>query len=295
MTEAIYIETHIAVNERRISVSGVLRYLGVSRSGYHRWLNSVPSQQEQRKEAVIRRVKEFYEESYQNYGAPKITVILNKENVVISQRTVGQYMREVGIQAQYIKPWIKTTKDCDYSNKLKNVLDRDFSPDSPNACWCTDITYIWTYDDGFVYLTSIMDFYSRKIISWTLSKTMEVDEVLKCLEIAKQRRKTENPIVIQSDRGVQFVSKKYQSLTDDMIRSYSHKGNPWDNACIESFHALIKREKLKRYKIQNYTHAYQLIFEYIETFYNTVRIHSHCDYLSPNQYEIAYEQFKIQN
>ena len=184
MTEAIYIETNIAVKERRISVSGVLHYLGVSRSDYHRWLNSVPSQQEQRKEALIQRVRAIHEESYQNYGAPEITVILNKEDVVISQRTVGQYMREVGIQAQYIKPWVKTTRDCDYSNKLKNVLDRDFSPDSPNACWSTDITHIWTYDDSFVYLTSIMDFYSRKIISWTLSKTMEVDEVLKCLEIA---------------------------------------------------------------------------------------------------------------
>lgn len=110
-------------------------------------------------------------------------------------------MRESGIKAQYIKPWIQTTRDSDYSKSLKNILNRDFNPSNPNACRCTDITYIWTINDEFVYLTSIMDFYSRKIIAWTLSKTMEVDEVLKCLEVAKQRRKTENPVVLQSDRG----------------------------------------------------------------------------------------------
>lgn len=148
--------------------------------------------------------------------------------------------------------------------------------------------YIYTEDEGFVYLNSIMDLYSRKIIAWTLSRTLEVDEVLKCLETAKGIRKTANPVVIQSDRGVHYTSQKYKELTKGMIRSYSGKGNPWDNACIESYHAVIKREWLNRFKIMNYKHAYQLVFEYLEGFYNTVRIHSHCDYLSPNEYEMRY-------
>lgn len=92
----------------------------------------------------------------------------------------------------------------------------------------------------------------------------------------KKRRQIDNPVVIHSDRGVQFVSKKYNELTAHMHRSYSRKGNPWDNVCIESFHSLIKREWLNEKPIQNYESAYSLIFEYIETFYNTVRIHSHC-------------------
>ena len=139
-----------------------------------------------------------------------------------------------------------------------------------------------------MYLTSIMDLYSRKIIAWKLTKTMEVEEVLKCLVEAKRRRKTDNPVVIHSDRGVQFTSKKYYNLTVGMIGSYSKKGNPWDNACIESFHALIKREWLNRFKIMDYRQTYQLVFEYIETFYNTVRIHNHCGYISPNNYESAF-------
>ena len=133
-----------------------------------------------------------------------------------------------------------------------------------------------------------MDLYSRKIIAWTLSKTLEVEEVLKCIEMARKRRKTADPVIIHSDRGVHYTSKLYKKLTAGLILSYSKKGTPWDNACIESFHSVIKREWLNRTLIYDYDHAYDLCFEYIETFYNTIRIHSHCGYESPNQYENNY-------
>ena len=93
-----------------------------------------------------------------------------------------------------------------------------------------------------------------------------------------------------SDRGSQYVSKEYKQATAKMNRSYSKKAFPWDNACIESFHSLIKREWLNRFKISNYKHAYRLVFEYLETFYNTKRIHSHCDYMSPDDFERLYQQ-----
>ena len=95
----------------------------------------------------------------------------------------------------------------------------------------------------------------------------------------------EKPLILHTDRGIQYVCREYVEATIGMKRSYSKKAYPWDNACIESFHALIKREWLNRFKIKNYDHAYKLVFEYIETFYNTVRIHSHCGYLSSNKYE----------
>ena len=100
----------------------------------------------------------------------------------------------------------------------------------------------------------------------------------------------EKPLILHTDRGIQYVCREYVEATAGIKRSYSKKAYPWDNACIESFHALIKREWLNRFKIKNYDHAYKLVFEYIETFYNTVRIHSHCGYLSPNEYENVYEQ-----
>ncbi len=175
------------------------------------------------------------------------------------------------------------------TNELKNVLDEQFNPERPNAVWCTDITYIWT-QAGFVYLNCIIDLFSRKIIAWTLSDTMEVSAVLETINKAKAYRKTDLPLIIHTDRDSQYVSSAWREATEKMQRSYSHTGYPYDNACIESFHSLIKREWLNRFSIHNYNHAYRLVFEYIETFYNTVRIHSHCDYVSPDEYEKMYER-----
>ena len=141
-----------------------------------------------------------------------------------------------------MKPWTITTIDSNLSNELQNILDEQFTPERPNAVWCSDITYIWT-TDGFVYLTSIMDLFSRKIIAWTLSQTLEVSCVINTINKAKARRNTKLPLIIHSDRGSQYVSQ-----------------------------------------------AYRLIFEYIEVFYNTKRIHSHCDFMSPNDFEKLYDQ-----
>ena len=275
------------ITRRRVSVSGMLKQLGVSRSGYRAFLNHKPSNMQQRKESVKKKIQTIYDDSKQNYGAPKITKELQKSGETISERTVGKYMKEMGIRAQWIKPWTTTTRDSDFSKELHNILNEQFNPDRPNAVWCTDITYIWTRD-GFVYLTSIMDLYARKIIAWTLSDNMEVSYVINTINKAKERRNTDLPLIIHSDRGSQYVSKAYRDATEKYQLSYSHTGYPYDNACIESFHSLIKREWLNRFAIADYNQAYRLVFEYIETFYNTVRSHSHCDYMSPNDFEKLY-------
>ena len=214
------------VTKRRVSVSGMLKFLGVSRSGYRAFLRHKPSASEQRKHAVKKDIQKIYDESKQNYGAPKITAELRKSGEVISQRTVGKYMREMGIRAQWVKPWTTTTRDSDFSNELHNVLNEQFNPDRPNAVWCTDITYIWTVD-GFVYLNSIMDLYSRKIIAWSLSETMEVSCVIDTVKKAMQRRNTDQPLILHSDRGSQYVSKAYREVTEKFQLSYSHKGYPY--------------------------------------------------------------------
>ena len=274
---------------RRVSLTGMLDFLGVSRSGYQAFLKHRPSEAELRKERVKERIQEIYDGSHQNYGAPKITRELQKEGERISERTVGTYMREMGIRAQWVKPWIATTIDSDFSKELHNILDEQFNPDRPNAVWCTDITYIYTHE-GFAYLTSIMDLYSRKIIAWVLAPTLEAKYVVEAINLAKARRKTDQPLVLHSDRGVQYVSQAYREATEKFQLSYSHKGYPYDNACIESFHSLIKREWLNRFRIETHEQAHRLVFEYIEAFYNTVRIHSHCDYMSPDQFERLYQK-----
>lgn len=273
--------------KRRVSVSGVLRHLGVSRSGYRAWQKRKPSFKQRHKIKIKEKIQQIYEESHQIYGAPKITDKLHKDGEIISETTVGNYMREMGIRAHWVKPYIQTTIDSDFSESLKNILDEQFNPEKPNAVWVSDITYIWTFE-GFVYLTSVMDLFSRKIISWVLSRTLEAVHVVDAVKKAMKARDISTPLVFHSDRGVQYVCSDFRKVTGDMINSYSKKAYPWDNACIESFHALIKREWIKRFKILDYQHAYRLIFEYIECFYNTVRTHSHCAYESPDQYEKQY-------
>ena len=197
----------------------------------------------------------------------------------------------MGLKAQWIRPWTTTTRDSDFSSELHNILDEQFNPERPNEVWCSDITYIWTLD-GFTYRTSIMDLFSRKIIAWMLSDSMEVSCVIETVNIAKTTRNITQPLIIHSDRGSQYVSRAYREATEKMQRSYSHAGYPYDNACIEAFHSLIKREWINRFRIQYHRQAYRLVFEYIETFYNTVRIHSHCGYMSPNDYERLYQRLQ---
>ena len=273
--------------KHRVSVSGVLKILGVSRSGYRAWKQRVPSVSEKHRDHIKDAIKQIYDGSHQNYGAPKITEMLHRQGESIAEKTVGNYMRQMGIKAQWVKPYTVTTIDSDFNSELQNILDEQFNPSRPDAVWVSDITYIWTYN-GFVYLTSIMDLYSRKIIAWVLSQSLEAIHVVECVNKAKQMRNVTSPLVFHSDRGIQFVSQAFQKVTEGMINSYSKKAYPWDNACIESFHSLLKREWLNRFKIFDYKHAYRLVFEYIETFYNTVRIHSHCGYLSPDEYEKQY-------
>ena len=180
-----------------------------------------------RREAVKAHIKAVYDESKQNYGAPKITKKLRESGEIISERTVGKYMKQMGMKAQWVKPWTITTKNSDFSSKLQNILDEQFNPERPNDVWCSDIIYIWTID-GFVYLTGIMDLYSGKIIAWTLLKSMEVSCVIETINKAKARCNIEKP--------------------------------------------LIKREWLNRFKIRDYDYAYRLVFEYLETFYNTNKL-----------------------
>jgi putative transposase len=267
----------------------VLKILGVSSSGYYSWKQRVPSDQAKRKQEMKTEITQIYNESHQIYGAPKIASILQSRGYVITEKTIGNYMREDGIKAIWVRPYIRTTIDPDFDIKLKNVLNRDFKPTAPNAVWVTDITYVHTLE-GFVYLTCVMDLYSRKIIGWHVSDSLSTEHVIKAIEKAKDNRKRSQPVIIHSDRGCQYVSKSYVEATPagQYIRSYSNKANPWDNACIESFHALIKREWLNRFVIKNLKHAHELIFEYIEAFYNTVRIHEYCGMKSPHDYESTF-------
>lgn len=264
----------------------MLKHLGVSKSGYYDWLNRKPSDQAMQRAKVKEAIKGIYDDSRCIYGAPKITQKLHKRGFNTAERTVTKYMKEMGIRACWVRPYTITTHSENFSDELRNILRRNFSPDEPNAVWCTDITYIYTAK-GFVYLSSIMDLFSRNIVAWELAPTLETEYVIKAVKKAMLTSGA-RPKVIRTDRGVQYTSISYWDEIEGILKSYSSKGNPWDNACIESFHALIKREWLNRFNIKDINHAHELVFEYINMFYNTGRIHGFCGYLSPRDYENRY-------
>lgn len=264
----------------------MLKCIGVSTSGYYDWIKREPSNRSKQKEIVKAEILKIYDENYCIYGAPKITNELHNRGYSTAEATVTRYMREMGIRACWVKPYTVTTKSENFSDELKNVLNRDFSPDEPNAVWCTDITYIHTRE-GFAYLSCIMDLFSRRIVAWELAPTLETKYVVSAVKKAIFTT-GKKPKVIHTDRGVQYTSVTYWDETEGILKSYSSKANPWDNACIESFHALIKREWLNRFDILDINHAHRLVFEYINMFYNTRRIHSYCGYRSPLEYEKLY-------
>lgn len=276
------------VKGHEVSVNGVLEKLSVSSSGYYSWKRRGPSSRELMKAEIKAEILRIYMESKKIYGAPKIREELMKRGYEISQKTVSKYMREEGIKAIWMKKYRPSPVKVP-ELELKNVLERNFSPERKDRVWVTDITYIWT-SAGFVYLSSVMDLYSRKIISWEVSESLGLEFVLSTIRKAKSVRKLEKSLIIHSDRGSHYTSRSYIEETEEknIERSYSRKSNPWDNAVIESFHSVIKREWLNRYRIRDVKEARALIFEYIETFYNSRRLHSYCGMLSPDKYEKTY-------
>ena len=263
------------------------KILGVSRSGYNAFRRHTPSASQVKKEQGTGQIRAIHEESHDIHGAPKIAAKMHQKGDRISERTVGKYMRGIGIRACYRKPGIRTTGAPDFSSELKNRLKRDFQPERPDAAWCTGITCIWTCG-GFVCLAGIMDLYPGKILSRPPGETLEAKRVPEAVEKAKEKRQVTQPLVIHSGCGAQYTCRDYEKATGGTEGSYPAKACPRDNACTESFHALIKREWLSRFRIPDYSHAYRLVSEYTEAFCNTARIHSHCGYRSPGEYEKKY-------
>lgn len=168
-----------------------------------------------------------------------------------------------------------------------NLLNRDFSSNSLGTKLVSDITYVYTLKEGWCYLATVMDLCSRRIIGWAFDKKMTVELTLKALKRAKERVIKKNNCILHSDLGSQYTSREYMETAEKFgfTLSYSRKGNPYDNACIESFHAIIKKEWIYQRRYHSYEEAKLSIFEFIEAWYNRKRKHSKLGYMSPIDYE----------
>nr|WP_229692446.1 IS3 family transposase [Paenibacillus radicis (ex Gao et al. 2016)] len=266
--------------------------LDVSRSGYYKWLSEKgnPNSYQQRRMALVARITWLFHNSINRYGSPKITFLLCKEGWKVSERLVSKLMKENGLRSCVSKKFGENTTDSNHDQPIApNLLNQNFQTTAPNKVWVTDITYI-PCREGRMYLASVLDLYTRKIVGWKLADRMTRELVLAALDHAYEAQQPKKGLIHHSDRGSQYASEDYRERLKKykMKASMSRKGNCYDNACIESFHSVLKKEFIYCTKFKTKAQAQQEMFEYIELFYNRKRIHSSLGYLSPNQFELKF-------
>jgi transposase InsO family protein len=260
--------------------------LKVSRSGYYDWLKYPISQRKIKDMELKQEIRRIYDKSRKRYGSPRIHQQLLREDYHIGKKRVERLMQELDIQAVAKKKYRATTDSTHSKPVAFNYLNRDFTAEKPNKSWVADITYIWTAE-GWLYLATIMDLFSRKIISWSLRNRLTKELVIAALDMAVKQRNLSPDLLIHSDRGSQYASELYQLhlLKHGILCSMSGKGNCWDNAVMESFYRTLKVELIYQTTYQTRREAQRDIFEYIEVFYNRERLHSSLGYYSPEEYE----------
>ena len=257
------------------------------RSTYYKALVCVPSNRQKEYETFSQEVKRIYKESKGIYGAVKICRSLNDNGTPCSLKRVQRHMKVQELRSKVVKKYNHHANKGNVPDDKENILNRDFKADTINQKWCTDITYIHVLKEGWTYLASVMDLCSRKIIGYAYGTTMTAELALEAVKNACLNVKNTEGIILHSDLGSQYTSQLFESYLSNakMQHSFSRKGNPYDNSCIESFHSVLKKEEIYLHTYQNSREARRAIFEYIESWYNRKRIHSAIDYMTPQQKE----------
>lgn len=281
-------------HEKIFPIEKMCNVLKVSQSGYYRWKQAIISKRIQRMNLVKEKITAIYFESKQRYGSPRITIELNALGYKISRITVAKYMNQLGLRSKLSKKF-KVTTDSKHSYLMvENVLNRQFSVSEPSKVWVSDITYIYT-KEGFMYLTTIIDLYDRKIIGWSLSNAMSTDETsLAAWKMAIKNRSVTIGLIFHSDRGIQYANHKFANILGSykVTRSMSRKGNCWDNAVAESFFKSLKTELIYGNKLISKVQMKLEIFEYIEIWYNRKRRHSALNYKTINEFNNQTNNYK---
>ena len=232
-------------------------------------------------------MRQTYDDSKQRYGAVKICRTLNDNGTPCSIKRVQRHMAEQGLRSIVVKKYNHQANHGNVPYDKENLLKRNFEAETINQKWCTDITYIHVLKEGWTYLASVMDLCSRKIIGYAYGTSMTAELAVEAVENACLNVRNTKGIILHSDLGSQYTSQTFENCLSsrEILHSFSRKGNPYDNACIESFHSVLKKEEIYLHTYQDTSEARRAIFEYIEGWYNRKRIHSAIGYLTPQQKE----------
>lgn len=265
------------------------RVLNVHPSGFYAWHENSKSQREKDDEYLLGFIKQFWLESGCVYGYRKIYKDMLSFGEACGKNRVYRLMKSAGIQSQRGYKRKANFSGGKLSTVAPNLLNREFDVVEPNTAWVTDITYIRTYE-GWLYLGVVIDLFSRQVVGWSMSDRINTDLVLNAITMAIWRRKPKGNVIVHSDQGCQYTSYDWKSMleSNNLTVSMSRRGNCHDNACAESFFALLKRERIRRKIYLTREEGKADIFNYIELFYNSTRRHGNNNDLSPMEFERNY-------
>jgi transposase InsO family protein len=269
------------------SVALLCAVLEVTRSGFYAWLSRGASIRRRRDAQLAVEVAATHKRNRGVYGSPRIHADLRARGVRVGKKRVARLMREQGLRARRTRRFVATTDSRHHAPIAPNLLARDFTARAPNERWVTDVTFIPT-TDGMLYLAVVLDLFSRRVVGWATSASNDTELALAALGVAARARKPPVGLVHHSDRGSTYASDAYQRAlaNSGIVASMSRAGDCWDNAVAESFFATLKEELPGIDRCATRAAAAELVRDYIESFYNPTRRHSHNGYLSPIEFEL---------
>ena len=267
-------------------VEKMARVLSVSRSGYYAWMDRPESVRTCQKVELTEQIREIQRQMHHRYGTPRVTRELARRGRSVGHNRVARILREKGLGARPKRRFRVTTKSAQGPVVVENKLDRHFSAAAVNQKWVSDITYVATAE-GWLYLCVIVDLYSRRVVGWSMGTSLATELVTAAFMMAVMRRRPPRGLMFHSDRGTQYASGAFRKslARHGMLQSMSRKGECWDNACAETFFKTLKTELIGRLIYRRREEAKASIFEYIEVFYNRVRLHSYLGYFPPGEFE----------
>jgi transposase InsO family protein len=270
-------------------VEKMAKVLKVSRSGFYAWHRRGQSQSQRQWQdaALLEQIRAVHKESAETYGSERVTVELRSKGQKVCRKRVMRLMRQAGLRGRAAPRRAPKTTDSRHDGPVApNLLERHFSVEQPNQVVVSDITYIPTRT-GWLYLCVFIDLFSRGVVGWELSRSLQSWFVLKALQDAVAKRRPGRGLIVHSDRGCQYACEPFVSMLAQLgfRQSMSRMGDCWDNAVAESFFHTLKTELIYWCDFHDYHDARRAIFEYIECFYNRKRLHSTLGYHSPWQFE----------
>lgn len=265
----------------------------VSRSGYYRFLKRNLSNKQIQENKLLLEIKAIAQESRNSYGSRRMAKQLQNKGYAVCRYAVRTLMRKAGIECKQRRRYRVTTQSKHGLAVAKNILKREFQVASPNRVWVADITYLWTLE-GWLYIAAVVDLFSRRVVGWSIASHMKESLVQEALQMGLLRRRPRQGLLHHSDRGVQYASVAYQAALKlaGITVSMSRKGNCWDNAVMERFWGSLKSERTEGQIYLTREQAKADVIDYVEMFYNSKRLHSTLNYLSPMQFE---KQFLLNN